>query len=124
MNGNLGSVALVKELDGKVLRPPFFKRYRRPHGPSAVIVTASSIGSVTYSSAASEPPFGFDTPPSSRLARIAASDFNGWASSGGDEAVSQTFKLSDKCRRGPGSPEMEKAGNDERKGHAAELTNC
>jgi hypothetical protein len=40
------------------------------------------------------------------------------------EAVSQTFKLSDKCRRGPGSPEMEKAGNDERKGHVAELTNC
>jgi hypothetical protein len=118
VNGNLGSVALVKELDGKVLRPPFFKRYRRPHG------TASSIGSVTYSSAASEPPFGFDTPPSSRLARIAASDFDGWASSGGDEAVSQTFKLSDKCRRGAGSPEMEKAGNDERKGHAAELTNC
>jgi predicted DNA-binding transcriptional regulator AlpA len=29
-----------------------------------------------------------------------------------------------KCRRGPGSPEMEKASNDERKGHAAELTNC
>jgi hypothetical protein len=38
--------------------------------------------------------------------------------------VSQTLKLSDKCRRGAGSPEMEKAGNDERKGHAAELTNC
>jgi hypothetical protein len=28
VNGNLGSVALVKKLDGKVLRPPFFKRYQ------------------------------------------------------------------------------------------------
>jgi len=34
VNGNLGSVALVKELHGKgmSLRAPFFKRYRRPRG--------------------------------------------------------------------------------------------
>ena len=48
------------------------------------------IGSVTYSSA---PPFVFDTPTSSGLARN-ASELDGWASSGGREAVSQTFKLS------------------------------
>src|SRR5262249_31199508 len=34
------------------------------------------------------------TPTSSRLARIAASELDGWASSRGGEAVSQTFKLS------------------------------
>jgi hypothetical protein len=62
-------------------------------GPQSAVIfyRIFYIGSVTYSSA---PPFVFDTPTSSRLARIAASELDGWASSGGGEAVSQTFKLS------------------------------
>src|SRR5262249_13706993 len=50
------------------------------------------IGSVTYSSAASEPAFDFDTPLSCWLARIVVSDIADWASSGTDEAVSLSFE--------------------------------
>src|SRR6266436_4884598 len=46
------------------------------------------IGSVTYSSAASDPAFDFDTPLSSRLLAIFASDIDDCASSGAEEAVS------------------------------------
>src|SRR5215471_828118 len=52
----------------------------------------SYIGSVTYSSAASEPAFDFDMPLSSWLARIVVSDIADWASSGTDEAVSLSFE--------------------------------
>ena len=45
------------------------------------------IGSVTYSSAASEPAFDFDTPLSCWLARIVVSDIADFASSDGDEAL-------------------------------------
>ena len=51
----------------------------------------SYIGSVTYSSAASEPAFDFDM-PRSWLARIVVSDIADWASSGTDEAVSLSFE--------------------------------
>src|SRR5262249_2537025 len=47
---------------------------------------------VTYSSAASEPAFDFDTPLSCWLARIVVSDIADWASSGTDEAVSLSFE--------------------------------
>src|SRR5262249_5695157 len=50
------------------------------------------IGSVTYSSAASEPAFDFDTPLLCWLARIVVSDIADWASSGTDEAVSLSFE--------------------------------
>src|SRR5262249_10545430 len=50
------------------------------------------IGSVTYSSAASEPAFDFDTPLLCWLARIVVSDIADWASSGTDEPVSLSFE--------------------------------
>src|SRR6516225_9082364 len=50
------------------------------------------IGSVTYSSAASEPAFDFDTPLSCWLARTVVSDIANWATSGTDEAVSLIFE--------------------------------
>src|SRR5947209_17974504 len=50
------------------------------------------IGSVTCSSAASDPAFDFDTPLSSRLLAIFASDIDDCASSGAEEAVSLAFE--------------------------------
>src|SRR5262249_4799277 len=52
----------------------------------------SYIGSATYSSAASESAFDFDTPLSCWLARIVVCDIADWASSGTDEAVSLSFE--------------------------------
>src|SRR6266436_10214125 len=50
------------------------------------------IGSVTYSSAVSDPAFDFDTPLSSWLLAIFASDIDDCASSGAEEAVSLAFE--------------------------------
>jgi hypothetical protein len=60
-------------------------------GTDAVFASESIfyIGSVTYSSAASEPAFDFDTPLSSRLLAIFASGFDDCSSSGAEEAVSR-----------------------------------
>src|SRR5215475_2253878 len=52
----------------------------------------SYIGSATYSSAASESVYDFDTPLSCWLARIVVCDIADWASSGTDEAVSLIFE--------------------------------
>jgi hypothetical protein len=53
---------------------------------------ACYMGSVTYSSAVSDPAFDFDTPLSSRLLTIFASDIDDCASSGAEEAVSLAFE--------------------------------